>query len=93
MTTEDVSKIFPNLNVVTNLIVPASWGSCLLRLAILSPAGQKPGLGDYEIPFVHVCVHACVHLSHFYINLYISLIYKDIFTKFAENFTAVNLYL
>ena len=27
-------KIFPNLNVVGHLAVPAGWGSCLPRLAI-----------------------------------------------------------
>ena len=32
--TEVVPRIFPNLNVVTHLVVPASWGSCLPRLAI-----------------------------------------------------------
>ena len=31
---EVVSKIFPNLNVVGHLAVPAVWGSCLPRLAI-----------------------------------------------------------
>ena len=34
LTTEVVPKIFPNLNVVGHLAVPAGWGSCLLRLAI-----------------------------------------------------------
>ena len=29
-----VPKIFPNLNVVGYLAVPAGWGSCLPRLAI-----------------------------------------------------------
>ena len=27
-------KIFPNLNVVPHLVVPAGWGSCLSRLVI-----------------------------------------------------------
>ena len=31
-----VRKIFPNLNIVAHLVVPAGWGSCLLRLAIFS---------------------------------------------------------
>ena len=31
---EVVPKIFPNLNVVGHLAVPAGWGSCLPRLAI-----------------------------------------------------------
>ena len=43
---------------------------------------HQPGLGDYEMPSVHVY---CVQLSHFFINLYISFIYEDIFTKFEEN--------
>ena len=34
LTTEVVPKIFPNLNVVAHLIVPAGWGFCLPRLAI-----------------------------------------------------------
>ena len=34
LTTEVVPKIFPNLNVVGHLAVPAGWGSCLPRLAI-----------------------------------------------------------
>ena len=34
LTTKVVPKIFPNLNVVGHLAVPAGWGSCLLRLAI-----------------------------------------------------------
>ena len=34
LTTEVVPKIFPNLNVVCHLAVPAGWGSCLPRLAI-----------------------------------------------------------
>ena len=34
LTTEVVPKIFPNLNVVGHLVVPAGWGSCMLRLAI-----------------------------------------------------------
>ena len=36
-------NIFSSLNVVSHLIVPAGWGSCLLRLAIFSlfPAGDK----------------------------------------------------
>ena len=33
-TIEVVPKIFPNLNVVCHLAVPAGWGSCLSRLAI-----------------------------------------------------------
>ena len=32
--TEIVPKIFPNLNVVAHLVIPAGWGSCPLRLAI-----------------------------------------------------------
>ena len=35
LATEVVPKIFPNLNVVAYLVVPAVWGSCLPRLAIL----------------------------------------------------------
>ena len=31
---EVVPKIFPNLNVIAHLVVPAAWGSCLPRLAI-----------------------------------------------------------
>ena len=34
--TEVVPKIFPNLNVVGHLAVPAGWGSCLPRLAIFT---------------------------------------------------------
>ena len=34
LTTEVVPKIFPNLNVVGHLAVPAGWGSCLPMLAI-----------------------------------------------------------
>ena len=34
LTTEVVPMIFPNLNVVDHLAVPAGWGSCLPRLAI-----------------------------------------------------------
>ena len=34
VTTELVPKIFPNLNAVGHLAVPAGRGSCLLRLAI-----------------------------------------------------------
>ena len=34
LTTEVVSKIFSNLNVVCHLAVPAGWGSCLPRLTI-----------------------------------------------------------
>ena len=34
LTTEVIPKIFPNLNVVGHLAVPAGWGSCLPRLAI-----------------------------------------------------------
>ena len=34
LTTDVVPKIFPNLNVIGHLPVPAGWGSCLLRLAI-----------------------------------------------------------
>ena len=30
-----VPKIFPDFNVVAHLVVPAGWGSCLPRLAIL----------------------------------------------------------
>ena len=36
LTTEVVPKIFPNLNVVAHLVLPAGWGSCLLRLAIFA---------------------------------------------------------
>ena len=32
--TEVVPKMFPNLNVVGHLVVPAGWDSCLPRLAI-----------------------------------------------------------
>ena len=32
--TDVVGKIFPNLNVVCHLVVPAGWDSCLARLAI-----------------------------------------------------------
>ena len=35
LTTDVVPKIFPNLNVVGHLALPAGWGSCLPRLAIL----------------------------------------------------------
>ena len=31
-----LQQIFPNLNVVGNLAVPAGWGSCLPRLAIFN---------------------------------------------------------
>ena len=34
LTTEVVSKIFQNLNVVAHLVVPVGWGSYLWRLAI-----------------------------------------------------------
>ena len=34
--TEVVPKIFPNLNVVAHLVVPAGWGSYLQKLAIFS---------------------------------------------------------
>ena len=30
---EAVPKNFPNVNVVSHLVVPADWGSCMLRLA------------------------------------------------------------
>ena len=33
---EVVPNIFPTLNVVGHLAVPAGWGSCLLRLAIFT---------------------------------------------------------
>ena len=33
-TTEVVSKIFTNLNIVAHLVAPAGWGSCLPKLAI-----------------------------------------------------------
>ena len=36
LTTEDVPKIFPNLNVVGHLAVSVGWGSCLSRLAIFN---------------------------------------------------------
>ena len=36
LTIEVVPNIFSNLNVVTHLVVPAGWGSCLLRRAIFS---------------------------------------------------------
>ena len=32
--TEVVPKIFPNLNVVAHLVVPADWGSCRPKPAI-----------------------------------------------------------
>ena len=35
LTMDVVPKIFPNLNVIGHLPVPAGWGSCLPRLAIL----------------------------------------------------------
>ena len=34
LTSEVVPEIFPNLNVVANLVVPAGWNSCLPRLMI-----------------------------------------------------------
>ena len=34
LTTEVVPNIFPNLNVVGHLAVPAGWSSCLPRLTI-----------------------------------------------------------
>ena len=34
LTAEVIPKIFPNLSVVTHLVVPAGWGPCLPRLAI-----------------------------------------------------------
>ena len=34
--TEVVPKIFPNLNVLGHLAVPAGWGSCLPRLTIFT---------------------------------------------------------
>ena len=36
LTTEVVSKIFRNLNVVGHIAIPAGWGSCLLRLAVFN---------------------------------------------------------
>ena len=35
LTTDIVPKISPNLNVITHLVVPAGWGSCLPRLTFL----------------------------------------------------------
>ena len=35
LTTKVIPYIFPNLKVVSHLVVPADWGSCLPRLAIL----------------------------------------------------------
>ena len=34
LTTDVVPKIFPNLNVIGHLPVPAGWGSCLPRLTL-----------------------------------------------------------
>ena len=36
-----VPKIFPYLNVIGHLPVPAGWGSCLLRLAIFQYVSIK----------------------------------------------------
>ena len=45
LTAEVVPKIFPNLNVVGHLAIPAGWGSCLPSLAIfcLFYPGTKVG--------------------------------------------------
>ena len=45
---EVVPQIFQKTNVVTHLVVPAGWGSCLLRLPIVifrAGAGAKRQLG------------------------------------------------
>ena len=84
-TSEVVPKISLNLNVVAHLVVPVTWGSCLLRLAgnYLQPAAEGRCL---EIVMRLPYLRACPCLSHYYIlDLYIPFIYKDIFTKFAGN--------
>ena len=50
-TTEVVSKIFPNLNVVGHIAVPAGWGSCLPRLAIFLKNIFTPPPGCIDIFF------------------------------------------
>ena len=37
------------------------------------------------LPYVRVCIRPSIHSSGFYINLNILFMYKDIFTKFADN--------
>ena len=48
-----VPKIFPNLNVVGHLAVPAGWGSCLPRLALfcgfLSPSPDFCNQTDHRV--------------------------------------------
>ena len=47
LTTEVVPKIFPIVNVVAHLVVPAGWGSCLPRLAIFRVRYQNDPLQDF----------------------------------------------
>ena len=41
VTTEFLPNIFPNLNVVAHLVIPAGWGSCPPRLAIFDVSYQE----------------------------------------------------
>ena len=52
LATEVVPKIFPNLNVVAHLVIPAGWGSCPPRLAIFKyPLGNETILYSLKLTF------------------------------------------
>ena len=68
-----VPKIFPNLNVIGHLPVPAVWGSCLPRLAIFSYY-----FGIYEI-YKYVYIIRKVFLQCFF-----SYLLHKIHTEMAE---------
>ena len=58
---------------------------CVTGVYVSSPAGSKPGFGDYEMP--SVCVFMCAHISLSLVlhKPFNTFIYEDIFIKFAEN--------
>ena len=69
LTTEVVLKIFPNLNVVGHLAVPAGWGSCLLRLAIFFSLLITVRPGIFLFIFVFINIRICFsEYSYSYLN-------------------------
>ena len=68
--------VFHSLNPCTDFY-PQFFTSCIF---ISHP--PRPGLGDYETPFMRA--FACVCLSHIF-KLYVTFSCEDILPKYAEN--------
>ena len=65
LTTEVVPKIFPFLNVVSHLHVPAGWGSCRSKLTNFNMHCTDMGVSFWEYKGQIIDLKANILHSHF----------------------------